>query len=201
MFPLEDQLARGERELERLRSDVIRQETIALYPGGLIPEDFVAKIVRRVRSAELRGLPFTGILIDGIHNVFLQFPDIEHNPGVWPQTFSLLRKYAVSVVTTHTDFQIGRGASADETAMLDARAAQAKAAPLLSVLVSAGDYVLDVLPVKSTASGVRQRELRFEVITRESLEGVTGASRLFWDRDRCIWYNTVQRGSQTRVYV
>jgi hypothetical protein len=179
-----------EMNLPRTTADVLKQESIALYPGGLTPEDLLAKILRRLRSAELRGLPFTGVLIDGIHNVFLQFPRVECSPAFWPQLFSGLRRRSVMTVTTHTDFRIGRGGLDEEAMLFDAKAAQSKASPLLSVLVSAGDYVLDIVP--GWLEGLSDVQIRpgslYEVRIKESLDPTVDPSgRIMWDRSNARW--------------
>ncbi len=67
-------------------------DVISLYPGGLTPEDLLSKVDNRLLAAELSGVPYTGVLIDGIHNVFVQFPILEQDATVWPQLYNLLRR-------------------------------------------------------------------------------------------------------------
>ena len=42
--------------------DRIRTDTISLYPGMLNVEDFVAKVEKKLASAEALGMPYTGVL-------------------------------------------------------------------------------------------------------------------------------------------
>jgi hypothetical protein len=150
--------------------DRSRTETISLYPGKLGVENLLAKIEERLTSAEYRGLPFTGVLLDGLHNVFVQYPMLERDSGFWPELYSLLRRRHLTVVTTHTKFDLRdpyhgvrrpTGGSVntgnydpgtedfdpsilDGILDLDFEQAQRKAAPLMSALVSASDYVFDL---------------------------------------------------------
>ncbi len=50
---------------------------LAFYPGALSAQDFLYKIVSMLDEAIAQGAPFTGVMIDGIHNVFLQYPKLQ----------------------------------------------------------------------------------------------------------------------------
>jgi len=79
-----------------------RMEVMHLYPGHLKPDTLYSKIEWALRASLLSGDPFTTIIIDGIHNVFIQFPEIEKQNLFWPQLFSLLRTRSLTAIITQT---------------------------------------------------------------------------------------------------
>jgi hypothetical protein len=81
-------------------------DCIAFSPGFLPPEDMVGKIARKLDEAELKGKPFTGVLLDGLHNVFLSFPVLQKNEMVWPTLYRMLSIRKQTIVTTHTTFML-----------------------------------------------------------------------------------------------
>lgn len=91
---------RGEGDTDRAMS----YEVVQLYPGHYRPEQLFNRIEWKIREAELSGDKFTGVIIDGIHNIHHQFPDIEAYPIFWPQMFALLRSRSHMIVTTNTTF-------------------------------------------------------------------------------------------------
>ncbi|MDP1912112.1 AAA family ATPase [Brevundimonas sp.] len=196
---LANRSAHGPYSPRALLPDSFKQDVLSLYPGHLMPEDLLGKIARRLQTAALRGLPYTGVLIDGIHNVFLQFPEIERAPGLWPQLYNLLRRKGVSVVITHTDFEVHGGedkySQRGEYGGVDNGSLDRKSAPILSSLVSAGDYVFDIAPIPST-TGVDEQQrtfsVRYRALLKEALEEEVRGTVLLWDRARCRWF----RGSE-----
>jgi KaiC/GvpD/RAD55 family RecA-like ATPase len=135
-------------DLERVLSpDRLTVDVIPLYPGQLSPEDFLAKVENKIRAAELRGLPYTGVLIDGIHNVFVQFPILQNELAFWPQLYNSLRRRGLSVATTHTEFDLLISTPDRYLSHLDFEHARRRMAPLLSVLVSSADYRLELSTV------------------------------------------------------
>lgn len=172
-------------------------DTISLYPGHLGCENFLAKIEARLNAADAYGRPYTGVLIDGLHNVFVQFPGLEQNSSMWPELFSLLRRRALNVVTTYTKFDVRtvideterddfrhRGTSwltdsrerSSSILDLDYEQAQRKASPLLSALVSAADYLFELSAItKSGRPAYQLRELA--AVGREVVR-----QSFFWDR-------------------
>jgi hypothetical protein len=77
---------------------------LALSPGFLTPEDFVDRVLRKLEEGQLEGQPYTGVLLDGLHNTFMQFPVLQDNPMVWPALYDLLIRYELTIVTTFTTF-------------------------------------------------------------------------------------------------
>jgi hypothetical protein len=149
-------------------------DVISRYPGGLTPEDLLAKVENQLLAAELSGIPYTGVLIDGIHNVFVQFPILEQDATVWPQLFNLLRRPGITVVTTHTEFELHA-----HSLSVDFEHAQRKSAPLLSVIVSGADYVFE-LAGYNASDGTADYQL--------SIKGMLGedppVGGFEWDRQR-----------------
>ena len=56
----------------------------SLYPGFIDPESVVANLTRELDSADLMGKPYTAVIVDGIHNLMLQYPLLEREPLIWP---------------------------------------------------------------------------------------------------------------------
>jgi RecA/RadA recombinase len=89
-----------------------RVDVIAFYPGMLAAETAVAAITARMRTAELWGRPYRAVLIDGVHNIMMQFPLLDHEPLLWPALYRLLRTKGVEAVTTFTFFKMAGGQEA-----------------------------------------------------------------------------------------
>jgi hypothetical protein len=166
--------------------DNMLTETISLYPGMLCVEDFMSKIEKRLSEAEYMGIPYTGVLIDGLHNVFVQFPELEKESSFWGLLYDVLRRRKVTVVTTHTDFDI-HGASQGGVLQegnqnvpmtYDFEQAHRKIAPLLSALVSGADYLFDL-----SSKHVNKR-IVYPVTPLGSINFDVGNVSFEWDRKR-----------------
>ncbi len=114
-------------------------------PGYLRPESLIDIVSERIEAAILSGQPYHGVLIDGIHNVFLQFPHLEASEIIWPALFELLRTRGLAVVTTHTHFDLSEYGSM----MHDLQASRRRVAPLLHALVQSSDYMIKIHPIAS----------------------------------------------------
>lgn len=166
--------------------DRLRTDTIELYPGMLSVEDFIAKVDKKLATAEGLGLPYTGVLIDGLHNVFVQFPALEAESSFWGMFYNILRRRRLSVVTTHTEFGLTgavEGESGrrerDQTMMLyNFEQAQRKIAPLLSALVSGADYVFEL------STYHEGRAIRHRLTPRGSVGYEVGDVAFLWDKGR-----------------
>jgi len=161
-------------------ADSMLLDVMALYPGNLTPEDFLAKIDNRLRAAEARGLPYTGVMIDGIHNVYVQFPALQAETTFWPQLYGELRRRGVNVVTTHTDFEL-RSESHTGQPSIDFEHARQRAAPLMSALVSAADYTFELSAV--TKSFTTAYEYIF--FARDTLGADPPNGYAIWNRQTC----------------
>jgi len=168
-------------------------EYIIYYPGYISPEDFINKITRKLDKGIIEGQAFTGVLVDGLHNVFLQFIRLQENHMVWPLLYNLLARYDVTVVSTFTNFAMNDRLYDDDPnsknkiinqALPDHMLLQQGMAPFLHALVKASDYYffLEQLILKT---GERKYLL--------SIKGAIGQnipSELFeWDRQRNVFTN------------
>ena len=123
----------------------IKLDVLDFYPGYLPPEIFFRKVLDRCRSAALEGLPFDGVLVDGLHNVFLQFPLLETAILMWPSLFDAFRVMGLTVATTHTHFSV-HGMEQDSVLYSDVKTANSRVAPLLQAIINSADFYFDVSP-------------------------------------------------------
>lgn len=117
---------------------------IHLYPGYLKPNDLFNRIEWELERADLHGQPYTSVVVDGIHNTYLQFPEIEKHVVFWPQLYSALRTRKVTIVTTHTTFALPAGSSDTNSTIDDGRSE-----PLRHALVQRTDFRLEIMPHSS----------------------------------------------------
>ncbi len=171
-----------ERPVDRSSTigDAMILDVIALYPGNLTPEDFLAKVENKLWAAETRGLPYTGILIDGIHNVYVQFPALQADATFWPQLYGTLRRRGLNVITTHTDFEL-RSNTYPGQPVIDFEHARRRSTPLLSVIVSAADYVFELSAALPTTRG----RWEYRLFARTTLGTDPPSGSVPWDRQAC----------------
>lgn len=124
-----------------------RISVIHLYPGHLRPHNLFNRIEWELEGSELRGDPYTCVVIDGIHNVFLQFPEIEKYSLFWPQLYSNLRSRNLTAITTHTTlalpFTMNEGGGPQ---VIDDRRSE----PLRHALVQKSDFQFEIDPWMSS---------------------------------------------------
>ena len=121
----------------------LRVDVETFYPGHLRPEDFLRKVIGLLEVSRLEGFPYEAVIIDGLHNVFMQFPRLQETTILWPITYEMLRKYKVTVVTTHTHMEMpGTGGYM----AFDLDVARERAAPILQALINAADFFFDLSP-------------------------------------------------------
>ncbi|HEV3272834.1 MAG TPA: ATPase domain-containing protein [Candidatus Methylacidiphilales bacterium] len=144
-------------------------KAFVLTPGYITPEDFIRRIIWELDKAEMEGRPITGVLIDGIHNVFLQFPKLEREDMIWPTIYSLFTRYQVTVVTTFTTFTFTTFGSSPNARAPRVATDNGQTAPdlefvlrghrpLLHALVQAADFFFQV-EKRNTASPDRRYRL------------------------------------------
>lgn len=187
---------------EDLESPLI--DYLIFYPGYISSEDFINKITRKLDQGILEGQPFTGVLIDGLHNVFLQFIRLQKNHMVWPLLYNILARYDVSVVSTFTNFAMNDRLFDDDQnsknkiinqAVPDHMLLQQGMAPFLHALVKASDYYffLEQLLLKN---GERKYLL--------AIKGAIGQnvpSELFeWDRQRNVFTSILSYKSTQKFF-
>jgi hypothetical protein len=83
-------------------------QVLAIRPGHIDAETVVSEIRHTLEAARLAGAPFTAVLMDGVHNILVDFPVLQREPLLWATLFSLLRAEGVEAVTTFTFFELAR---------------------------------------------------------------------------------------------
>lgn len=118
---------------------------VQLAPGFLSGEDLYSKIVRKLESAHLEGRPYSDVIIDGLHNLALQFPGARDTDVLWPIVYGTLSRADVTTITTFTSLGL-----ADESSSILAASPEEALfrlrthLPLMHALVQASDFVLEV---------------------------------------------------------
>lgn len=104
------ELARHRFRRPNVGKDFFQQhlEVQPFYPGFLDPETLLARIRGCLARAALEGRPFTAAVLDGIHNILLQFPLLLREHLLWPTLYRLFRTEGVSAFSTFTFFSIAR---------------------------------------------------------------------------------------------
>lgn len=167
-------------------------KVIHLYPGNYRSDQLFNRIEWELEAADLSGNPYTAVVIDGLHNVSLQFPEIENYPLFWPQLYASLRSRPVTIISTHTTFsqQVGQR---DHQA-LEHRGAQ----PLRHFLVQNTDFRFEIDPATTNASG---RYVRADVWAASNIFWVRTTAAinqripkrdLLWSRDQLVLFDTDQ---------
>jgi KaiC/GvpD/RAD55 family RecA-like ATPase len=119
----------------------------SLYPGFVNAETFVARLRKYLDTAELEGLPFESLVIDGIHNLILEFPLLQADELLWPCVFRIARTRGIRTVCTFTFFDVGADhADVDGRIARDvgARSFAQRTELFFHMLVSGCDYSFDV---------------------------------------------------------
>ena len=177
--------------LFRESSPRISFDVHSFSPGYLRPEDFLTIVSQMLDKHELEGWPYDGVLIDGLHNVYLQFPLLEQSEMVWPMLFQLLRTRGLTVVTTHTYFSIDPGLNAVRLDVDDVDSARRRAGPLLHALVQATDFRVRIAPeINRDAERLQAMYPSHDFSTRIDVLGAIGQpisnEPLYWDRDKGV---------------
>jgi len=115
-------------------------EVLHFFPGYVNPEDLFSRIVTILDKATLEGEPFRSVVLDGLHNVFLQFPRLQDTPMLWSMLYMMLRTRGVTIVTTHTTMKVGALEKMGETQA----SAIKRMAPLFSAIVQAADFYFEL---------------------------------------------------------
>lgn len=178
-----------------------RMEVMHLYPGHLKPDTLYSKIEWALRASILSGDPFTTIIIDGIHNVFLQFPEIEKQSMFWPQLFSLLRTRSLTTIITHTLLSVrmtgrntfdGYGSKPETYRRVD----DSRSDPLKHALVLKTDFLIEVDPHElSGAQPEISAPHTFRVETLSAIGQPMPDARnnpLYWSREKLVFFSEKQ---------
>ena len=159
--------------------------TLTFYPGYVTPEVLLTKIADKLRSSELQGYPFDSILLDGLHNVFLQFPLLEKSTLIWPMLSEMFRRLGLNVVTTHSHFEV---VGMNEAPLLaaDVMSVAHRSTPLLQALANSADYYLDICSAYDDArvKGRSDRDNLSEVRVATAFgQAVPRSGLVFWDKE------------------
>ncbi len=168
---------RDPRDKDKLKTIV---DYIVLYPGYLGPQDFISKIVSRIDSAQLEGIPYTGVLVDGLHNVLLQFERLQSSKMVWAMLYSILARYKLTVISTFTNFSLtDEHLSEDQlnVGVQDHLLLQQGMAPFLHALVKATDFYLQLHEVTA-----HDNERKYVISVRSSIGQEVPKNYLLWNR-------------------
>lgn len=166
---------------------------LVLYPGYLSPQDFLNKVTRKLDEGDLKGEPFTGVLVDGLHNVFLQFEKLQNSNMVWPMLYNILSRYPLTVVSTFTNFSLNDKLIDDELsdknkivnqAVPDYLLLQQGMAPFLHALVKAADYYF-FTEQHTDADGTK----RYLMAVKSATGQTVPEELLEWDRERNVFKN------------
>ncbi|MBK9134368.1 MAG: AAA family ATPase [Betaproteobacteria bacterium] len=135
----------GAETAERYAKSIPTVSVIHLTPGVLHAEDLHSKMVRKLEEGRLSGRPYTTVIIDGLHNLALQFPGASESNHLFPIIYGTLSRANVMTITTFTTLAInsseaGFAADATEESIFRLRVHL----PLLHTLVQASDYVLEL---------------------------------------------------------
>jgi hypothetical protein len=141
-----------------IRRRTARMEVIHLYPGHLRPHELYNRIEWELQAAELSGDAYSAVIIDGIHNVFLQFPEIEKYRLFWPQIYSALRSRNITTITTHTTLALPFAGDEGSRHYVDDNRSE----PLRHALVQKTDFQFEVDPWLASPFSRRFGELSRE---------------------------------------
>jgi KaiC/GvpD/RAD55 family RecA-like ATPase len=138
-----ESVAQSNRDFAASKSGLsFRLDVLHLRPGFIRPNELFRKIDERLTDAENSGIPHTCVVLEGIHNVYLQFPEIERYRLFWAQLYSSLRTRPVTTITTHSTLAL--------PSRVDRMAGQVddlRSEPLRQSLVQKTDYQIEVDPV------------------------------------------------------
>jgi KaiC/GvpD/RAD55 family RecA-like ATPase len=104
-----EQIAQGLLHAES-NSAVVQDDehltVLDLYPGFLDPETLVARIAKTLHQGRLEGRRYTSVIVDGIHNILVQFPLLQDEPLLWPTLYRVFRSEGVDAISTFTFFRV-----------------------------------------------------------------------------------------------
>jgi len=169
-------------------------DVIHLYPGNYAADQLFNRIEWMLDAEELQGEPYTTVLIDGLHNVFLQFPEIERYTLFWPQLYAALRLRPLTIISTHTTFVLQGLASGGEYRLDDQRSE-----PLRHALVQKTDFRFEIDPYSLSDDGIYERSTSsamanvFCVRTVSAINQPIPPFELMWSRQHLVLFAPKQR--------
>ncbi len=131
-------------------------DVIALEAGSLEPEALVNLVRGRFATAMLDGRPITAVVLDGVHNILVQFPLLERERVLLPALFTLCKLHGVTVITTFSLFSLF-GLRSTEAAKAED---EGKGLPEAAIMLHEGKRVGDQLDIS--------QQLAFHVLISSS---------------------------------
>jgi KaiC/GvpD/RAD55 family RecA-like ATPase len=131
--------------IDRYVKDLPPVDVIHLVPGVLHPEDLHSKMIRQLEAGRLSGRPYTSVIVDGMHNLALQFPGASDSSYLFPIMYGTLSRANVTTITTFTSLSLPGSSDLANAYTTEESEFRLKVhLPLLHTLVQASDYVLQV---------------------------------------------------------
>ncbi len=134
---------RFNKKMKKLGFEGVNVEIECLYfaPGMISAEDVYFQVASRIDNSRITLSEFDGVLMDGMHNVFVQFPRLMGKPELWTALTGLFRRCPIDFVLTYSDFDISPAALLDTGAYSSERAT-----PLMVALTQTLDYGFNLVP-------------------------------------------------------
>jgi KaiC/GvpD/RAD55 family RecA-like ATPase len=135
----------GPVQAEKYVKGIASVRVIHMTPGILHAEDLHSKLLRQLEEGRLSGKPYTAVIVDGLHNLALQFPGASESSNLFPIIYGTLSRANLTTITTFTTLSM-ESSSGDvagdihEESLFRLRVHL----PLLHTLVQASDYVIEV---------------------------------------------------------
>jgi len=171
--------------LGKKKSDEPKIEAIHLYPGHLKPNDLYNRIEWALDQAELEGEPYTCVIIDGIHNVFLQFPEIERYRLFWPQIYNSLRSRPVMTITTHTTLSGPQVFGGELVSRVD----DSRSEPLRHALVQKSDFKFEIDSIPNDCPEYKDKPELWDCFVIKTLSAIgqpIPKGHVLWSREHLV---------------
>ncbi|ATY32544.1 ATPase domain-containing protein [Sphingomonas psychrotolerans] len=160
-----------------------------LYPGNYRPDQLFNRIDWELESADLAGDPYTTIVIDGLHNVARQFPEIQEYPLFWPQIYTALRARPITIISTHTTFLSDHDSMTLNDRRID---------PIMHLLIQNTDFRFEIDPLTSNWPPRPREKITsddsniFWLRTVAAINQPIPLPGLLWSRDRLLLFESGQ---------
>jgi hypothetical protein len=162
-------------------------KVLEFYPGFVDPETLVARVRRKLQEARLEGRPYTVVILDGIHNIVVQFPLLEREPLLWPTLFRVFRVEGIDAISTFTFFKMAgleelsfASRKGTTEARVNDEMVTVSQELFFHLLVGNCDYVLVAERPGTGARLVDSRYIQISVVN--SIDDIDGrVSSRFWD--------------------
>lgn len=184
--------SRHNRWLEKrgFENERLEVECMFFAPGMISADEVYFQISSKLEFSETTLNEYDGVLIDGIHNVFVQFPMLMGKPELWTALTGLFRRSALNFVLTYSDFDI-----APATLLEGGNYGSERATPLMVALTQSLDYGFNIIPryLAQRERQKRKNEQSAFVYAPGAFElscfiahgqQISGDSFLVWDKEK-----------------